>query len=128
MHVSENIKACRKKAGLSQKELGKKLGVSQQHIAQYESGKRLPKIETLMRLSRALGVDIDDLADTSELAIIDIREHPEKWGLDKDNLSKDRVEHAFKKLNTIGKEKAAERVEELTEIPRYTNPDNPSGE
>ena len=125
MNTGMKIKSIRKEKGMTLQQIADIMGCTPQHISQYENGKRLPKIETLMRLSKALNVDIDDLVDTSELAIIDIREHPEKWGLDKDNLSKDRVEHAFKKLNTIGKEKAAERVEELTEIPRYTKPDEP---
>lgn len=124
MNIGEKIKAIRKRTGLSQKELGERLNVSQAMIAQYENGKRLPKIETLVRISQALNVDIEELAGTDELAIIDIREQPKKWGFDKDNLSKDRVDHAFKKLNTTGKEEAAKRVEELTEIPRYTKPED----
>lgn len=84
-----------------------------------------PKIDLMKRISHALNIDINNLADTDELAIIDIKEHPEKWGIDKDKPGKDRIEHALKKLNSTGKEKAAERVEELTEIPRYTNPDEP---
>ncbi len=31
----------------------------------------------------------------------------------------------YRKLNTIGKEEARKRVNELTEIPRYTKPDKP---
>ncbi|MCM1154246.1 MAG: helix-turn-helix domain-containing protein [Roseburia sp.] len=61
MNIGDNIRECRKKAKLSQKELGKKLGVSQQHIAQYERGKRQPKIETLRKIANALGVSIDYL-------------------------------------------------------------------
>ena len=51
MDIGEQIRNHRKKAGLSQKELEKKLGVSQQHIAQYENGKRIPKLETLIKIS-----------------------------------------------------------------------------
>lgn len=78
-----------------------------------------------IRKQKGMTLNIDDLADTSEQAEIDIREHPEKWGLDKESFSKERIDFAFKKLNTTGKEKAAERIEELTEIPCYTNPDEP---
>lgn len=125
MNVGTKIRNIRKQKGMTLKQVADIMGCSPQHISQYENGKRIPKIETLMRLSQALKVDIDDLADTSEQAAIDIREHPEKWGLDKESFSKERIDFAFKKLNTTGKEKAAERVEELTEIPRYTNPDEP---
>ena len=51
MDIGEQIRNHRKKDGLSQKELEKKLGVSQQHIAQYENGKRIPKLETLIKIS-----------------------------------------------------------------------------
>ena len=43
MRSSEKIKNSRLQAGLTQKELAKRLGTSQQNIAQYESGKRIPK-------------------------------------------------------------------------------------
>lgn len=36
-----------------------------------------------------------------------------------------KVLEAFDTLNSLGKEKALERVEELTEIPKYTTPDSP---
>lgn len=35
-----------------------------------------------------------------------------------------KVLEAFDTLNSLGKEKALERVEELTEIPKYTIPDS----
>ena len=55
MNIGEQI---RKEAGLSQKELGKILGVSQQHIAQYENGKRIPKLETINNIAKALGIGV----------------------------------------------------------------------
>lgn len=61
MTIGEQIKKYRKKAGLSQRELGEKLGVSQQHIAQYENGKRIPKIETINSIAGALGIGIRHL-------------------------------------------------------------------
>lgn len=58
MDIGEQIRNYRKKAGLSQKELGRKLGVSQQHIAQYENGKRIPKLETINNIAGALGIGV----------------------------------------------------------------------
>lgn len=37
----------------------------------------------------------------------------------------ERIQAAYKRLNRKGKAKAVERVEELTEIPKYTTPDDP---
>lgn len=61
MDIGEQIRNYRKKAGLSQKELGRKLGVSQQHIAQYENGKRIPKLETINNIAGALGIGVRHL-------------------------------------------------------------------
>lgn len=61
MNIGEQIRNYRKKAGISQKELGERLEVSQQHIAQYENGKRIPKVETLEKIARALQVDVWEL-------------------------------------------------------------------
>lgn len=39
-----------------------------------------------------------------------------------------KLQAAYKRLNEIGQEEAAKRIEELTEIPRYTKPDEPPQE
>lgn len=61
MNIGEQIKKYRTKANISQKDLGKRLGVSQQQIAQYESGKRIPKIETINNIAGALGIGVREL-------------------------------------------------------------------
>lgn len=61
MGIGEQIRKYRKEAGLSQIELGKRLGVSQQQIAQYENGKRTPKIETINNIACALDIGIKKL-------------------------------------------------------------------
>ena len=67
MTTGQRIKAARKKAGVTQEELGKKLGVSPSFVAQYETGKRNPKIETLQNLANALGVPVYELIDSDDL-------------------------------------------------------------
>ena len=56
MTTGQRIKAARKSAGMTQEELGQKLGVSGSAIAQYETDKRKPKMETLRRIADALGI------------------------------------------------------------------------
>lgn len=56
MTTGEMIKAARKKAGLTQKELGAMIGVSGAMIAQYETGVRIPKLDTVQRIAEPLGV------------------------------------------------------------------------
>ena len=38
------------------------------------------------------------------------------------------LQSAYDMLNELGKKEAVKRIEELTEIPRYTNPDEPPQE
>ncbi len=61
MTVGEKIKSIRKLKKISQQELGNMLGVSQAMIAQYENGKRIPKIETLIKIAEALECEVSDI-------------------------------------------------------------------
>ena len=61
MATGERIKAARRKANLTQKELGKKLGISYQSVAQWENNLRNPKYETLQRIAQVLDTSVSDL-------------------------------------------------------------------
>lgn len=61
MTTGKRIQQARKKAKLSQKELGEKLGVSASMIGQYENDLRNPKTETLVKIANALNVNISEL-------------------------------------------------------------------
>lgn len=61
MTTGELIKDARRKANLTQKELGEKLGISFQSIAQWENGIRNPKYESLQRIAFALNIPVDSL-------------------------------------------------------------------
>lgn len=58
MTIGEQIRKYRKEAKMSQKELGVKLGISQQQIAQYENGNRIPKIDTINNIAGALEMGV----------------------------------------------------------------------
>lgn len=58
---SETLKALRKAAGLSQKALAEKLGVSQSAVAMWECGKNTPEYGALMKLGEVFDVSIDRL-------------------------------------------------------------------
>lgn len=57
----QNIREIRKKCGLTQKELADRIGASESAISMYESGKRQPDYETLLRISDYFGVSVDYL-------------------------------------------------------------------
>lgn len=125
MDIGERIRKYRKEAGLSQKELGERLGVSQQHIAQYESGKRKPKLETQREIAHAIGIPLSKLNEKLPY-YVDNDTEDENELLVK-NIIADRIKmniiEAFNKLNYIGQKEAEKRVNELAEIPRYTQND-----
>lgn len=56
-----NFKKMREKAGLSQTELGKKIGVRQSTIAMWENGENLPRASTLIKLAEILECSVDEL-------------------------------------------------------------------
>jgi DNA-binding XRE family transcriptional regulator len=55
--VSTTLIAYRSDHGLSQRELAKRLGVSQPRVVELESGEKNPQIETLIKISAAIDVE-----------------------------------------------------------------------
>ncbi len=55
------IAALRKEAGLTQTQLGEAIGISQQHMASFEAGRRRVPVSALSVLAGALGAAIEDL-------------------------------------------------------------------
>ena len=70
MDAAEKIKKIRKEKGITQKELAKRLGWSAAHVSQYETGTRIPKHETLVKIASALGCDIKDLMPDIKIAVL----------------------------------------------------------
>lgn len=59
MAAALQIRWARYDAGLSQGELGKRVGVSQQQIAKLENPDKNPSLETLEKVARALDLEVD---------------------------------------------------------------------
>lgn len=58
MSIGNNIKKYRTIKELSQRELAKLTGISESSIRKYEHGERKPKIENLIKIERALGINL----------------------------------------------------------------------
>lgn len=56
---SERLKELRLKKGLTQTELGEKVGVKQNTFTNWENGKREPNFENLIKLADLLEVSLD---------------------------------------------------------------------
>lgn len=59
MELYERISLARKKAGLSQEQLGEKLGVSRQAVSKWESGQTNPDVAYITEMCRLFGVSAD---------------------------------------------------------------------
>ena len=55
--VAMLVIAYRVEHGISQSELGRRVGIRQPHVARLEAGDHEPSLTTLARLSRALGIE-----------------------------------------------------------------------
>ena len=60
--VGEKIKEARTKAGLTQKALGKKLGVSDKFINEVEMGRRVAQEGFIERAAKILNTDLNDIS------------------------------------------------------------------
>lgn len=59
MTVGERIAQYREEAGMSQRELAKKSGLTSPAICQYESGKRVPDLKCFVAICSTLKVRMD---------------------------------------------------------------------
>lgn len=58
------IRSCRKKAGIAQGELAKRVGVTQQYLCCLEKGKKTnPSLKLLTKIADALNVPVTDLLE-----------------------------------------------------------------
>ena len=69
------LKELRKLQGMTQSELGNKIGVTKSTISMYESGAHEPDIGTLKNIAETLGVSLDVLLDRKPQA----SEDDETW-------------------------------------------------
>ena len=61
MTTGENIRRIRKQRGMTLKQLGDAVGVSEAYIRAYEAGRRNPKQQSLEALAAALHVNVEVL-------------------------------------------------------------------
>ena len=139
--VGEKIKKARLGIPMTQEEVAKCSGISASTIRKYESGRLNPKIETLKKLALAIGINLRDLLPDEFSPDLNHEVDFINWQLGYDERTDEfqkevnfaceelkrrkedtlysRLLAAYNALNAAGQEKAAERVEELTEIPKY---------
>ncbi len=127
MTMGQYIKHLREQLGLSQEELGKMLNppVNRAAVNKWETG----QVENIKRthiqqLAKKFGVSpcelmcFDDKFDSPMLA-----EQVKAIELIQKHFGKDAVHilDSFQELNDIGRQKAMEDIDDLTQLPKYTD-------
>ena len=143
-NIYQKIRQLRIERGLSQKALGEKCGLPQQAINRIEQGQRKIDIDLLFKIATALKTDISEFLgnerfpfepdiretyinfDNKERHHLLIHHYDEMGRVGRNSLME--ILASLKRLNQTGQQEAAKRVEELTELPRYTKPDEPPQE
>jgi len=116
--IGQNIRAARKKEGLTQKQLAEKSGIATITLQQYERGVREPKLETIARIAKALNLYAYDLIkDQWKTVSMDPSDDTDICSGEDEQLQ--RITKAFSKLNHKGAERAADAVEDIAKIPEY---------
>ena len=117
MTIGEKIKKARTDAKMTQKELAEKCGMADSAIRKYESGKVTPKLDTIAKIARAMGLYAGDLVDAGQWGQVQLGESEEMPSTAESKL----LSH-FRNLNDNGQTVAVERVQELAQIPAYQRP------
>ena len=61
MTTGEKIRTVRQLRNMTQKQVGQKCGINEANLRKYESGRQIPKLDTLKRIAEALNVGVEDL-------------------------------------------------------------------
>ena len=61
--LGARVRELRKKAGYSQEDVAFRAGIHRTQVSLLESGSRMPRVETLVKLAGALGVTTDEILD-----------------------------------------------------------------
>lgn len=62
-HFGKNLRRCRRRANLSQEALGVRASLHRTEVGLLERGVRVPRIDTLVKLSSGLGIEPDQLLE-----------------------------------------------------------------
>lgn len=71
---STRLKELRKKKGLTQKELAEKIGIQQGGYTNWETGKREPKLETVVQLAKILEATTDYLLGFDDVNLFELND------------------------------------------------------
>ena len=75
---SQKLKKLRIDAGLSQKQLGERIGLTNSTLSKYENASKAPSIDSLIALAKVFHVSVDYLLGLENKNMIDISRIPDQ--------------------------------------------------
>lgn len=72
--IGENVSRFRKEINISQRELGRRAGISGQMVSKIENNLSQPSIETLNKIATALGITVNDLIKNDTIDITNMND------------------------------------------------------
>ena len=97
--IGKRIAEIRAKKGMTQEQLAGKMGIGPKYLSSIERGKENPTLNTLITLSKALGVDLGEIFSFVQIEDSGKRKAMVLSLLDKAN--EDQLKLAFKTLSVI---------------------------
>ena len=67
--IADKIKYRRKKLGLTQSKLTKKIGISEKHLSKIETGKNYPSLDNFFKIAEVLELSFSDFGISSSSTI-----------------------------------------------------------
>lgn len=128
MQFNERLKKAREKREYTQQQVADMMNVTKSTYCGYETGRSQPDLKKLKQLAVILNTSIDELLEMKVIpplpGLVDSQYAEEEYNIVDLRASsprnfKNRLTTAFDSLNFSGQQVAVERVEELTEIPKY---------
>lgn len=107
--IGDKLRILRETFGFTQEELANKVQLSKPNICKYEKGTVEPNIETLLKFSELFNVSLDYLLCKTDIPNITNLETPNP------------ILNKYNKLNTLGKTKAENYIDDLLENNKYTS-------
>lgn len=120
MTIGQRIQELRKKRNITQKQLSEMIGKGFSTVQKYEIDAIQPPLDVLQKIADALEISLPELYGANENPMARFNFMTDLLSFDPDHSE---LISYYDQLNNSGKETAIQRVKELTEIERYTRPD-----